>query len=74
VTDTLDRRLAQRADVVVPARRCKAGRVALHGATFVVLEAIVLGLAASDRERSLRTLQRLNSLREIVDGTNATRG
>jgi hypothetical protein len=31
-------------------------------------------LAASDRERSLRTLQRLNSLREIVDGTNATRG
>jgi DNA-binding MurR/RpiR family transcriptional regulator len=74
LTDTLDRRLAQRADVVVPARRGKAGRVALHGATFVVLEAIVLGLAASDRERSLRTLQRLNSLREIVDGTNATRG
>jgi DNA-binding MurR/RpiR family transcriptional regulator len=66
ITDTPDRRLARHAEVVIPAKRGETERIALHGATLVVLEAIILGLAALNRERSLHALQRLNNLREIV--------
>lgn len=65
VTDSLDRALARHTDVVVPARRGRARRVALHGATLVALEAIALGLAAMDGERALASLDRL-SAREIA--------
>jgi DNA-binding MurR/RpiR family transcriptional regulator len=68
VTDSLDRALARHADVVVPARRGRARRVALHGATLVALEAIALGLAAADGERALASLDRLNDLRAAIAG------
>lgn len=68
VTDSLDRSLARHADVVVPARRGRARRVALHGATLVALEAIALGLAAMDGERALASLDRLNDLRAGIVG------
>jgi DNA-binding MurR/RpiR family transcriptional regulator len=68
VTDSLDRSLARHADVVVPARRGQARRVALHGATLVALEAIALGLAAMDGERALASLDRLNDLRASITG------
>jgi DNA-binding MurR/RpiR family transcriptional regulator len=68
VTDTLERKLAQRADVIIPAKRGSTDRMALHGATLVVLEALVLGLAASDQARALTALDRLNDLREAVNG------
>jgi len=68
VTDSLDRSLARHADVVVPARRGRARRVALHGATLVALEAIALGLAAMDGERALASLDRLNDLRATIAG------
>jgi DNA-binding MurR/RpiR family transcriptional regulator len=74
VTDTLERKLIRRADVLIPAKRGEAGRAALHGTTLVVLEAIVLGLAASDQKRALDTLQRLNDLREIVGGVRTDAG
>jgi DNA-binding MurR/RpiR family transcriptional regulator len=68
VTDTLEEKLSKRADVVIPAKRGNANRVALHGATMVVLESLVLGLAASDKESALSALDRLNDLREAVNG------
>lgn len=68
VTDSLDRSLARHAQVVVPARRGRARRVALHGATFVALEAITLGLAAMDGPRALAALDRLNDLRASITG------
>jgi len=73
VTDSLDRKLASRADVVVPAPRGRADRVALHGTTLIALEAIVLGVAASDRERAVDTLERLNDLRHAVSGARTDR-
>jgi DNA-binding MurR/RpiR family transcriptional regulator len=66
VTDTLERKLARLADVVVSAKRGQANRVALHGTTLVALEAIVLGLAASDRDYALRAFDRLHELRGLV--------
>lgn len=69
VTDSLDRALARHADVVIPARRGHARRVALHGATLVALEALVLGLAALDGARALASLDRLNDLRAAIAGS-----
>ena len=66
VTDSLDRKLADCAAVVVPARRGRADRVALHGATLVSLEALVLGLAAAGHADAVATLERLHRLRGEV--------
>jgi DNA-binding MurR/RpiR family transcriptional regulator len=71
VTDSLEARLAQHADVTVPAQRGRAEHVALHGATLVVLEALVLALAAADRPRALDALEQLNVLRAAVAGTTS---
>lgn len=71
ITDSLDSRLARFADVIVPARRGRAERVALHSATLVVLEALVLGLAASNRAGAMAALERLNDLRALVAGKRA---
>ncbi|MBR0663220.1 MurR/RpiR family transcriptional regulator [Roseomonas hellenica] len=68
VTDSLDRALARHADVVIPARRGRARRVALHGATLAALEALVMGLAALDGERALASLDHLNDLRAAIAG------
>lgn len=67
VTDALTRKLARRADVVIPVQRGRTDRVALHGTTLIALEALILGLAASNRRRAIDTLRRLNDLREIVN-------
>jgi DNA-binding MurR/RpiR family transcriptional regulator len=74
ITDTLNSRLARHANVVIPARRGRSQRVALHGTTLIVLEALVLGLAASDKSRSIEALERLNRLRRDVRGQKVTAG
>ena len=65
VTDSLDKKLARSAAVILPAHRGRAHRVALHGATLVCLEALVLGLAAASPQ-TVVTLDRLNQLREAI--------
>ena len=66
VTDSLEPRLARHADVIVPAQRGRSEQVALHGATLVALEALVLGLAAIDQPRALEALEQLDALRQLV--------
>lgn len=68
ITDNRLSKLADLADILVEVPRGQAERVALHGATVVTLEALVLGLAASDRTRAMTTLERLNELRDAVGG------
>jgi DNA-binding MurR/RpiR family transcriptional regulator len=65
VTDSLDAKLARFANVILPARRGRSERVALHGATLVCLEALVLGLAAASPD-TVASLERLNRLRREV--------
>ena len=74
VTDSLEPRLARQADVVVPVRRGRAQRVALHGATLMALEAIGLGLAAARGDRAVATLERLNDLRAAIEGRRSNAG
>lgn len=68
VTDSLDRKLARIATVVLSAHRGRADRVALHGATLVCLEALVLGLAAAGKGEAIATLEHLNRLRIATRG------
>ncbi|MDF0491375.1 MurR/RpiR family transcriptional regulator [Sphingomonas sp. H39-1-10] len=72
VTDSLEQRLAERATIVVPVRRGKARKVALHAATVAALEAIALGLSAVDQKRSVDTLSRLGALRETISRPRKT--
>src|SRR5262249_14765281 len=66
ISDSLDDRLTRAADVVVSVPRGRPDQVALHGATLVCLEAIILGLAASERDAALASLERLNGLRKSI--------
>ena len=65
VTDSLDRKLARFASVTLRALRGRSNRVALHGATVVCLEALILGLAAASPQ-TMASLERLNRLREAI--------
>ena len=66
ISDSLDERLTRAVDIVVPVPRGQPEQVALHGATFICLEAIVLGLAASERDAALARLEKLDMLRKSI--------
>jgi DNA-binding MurR/RpiR family transcriptional regulator len=68
VTDTLASRLADEADLQVNAGRGVPGLFASHATTVVLIEAMVLAIAATDPEHAQRTLAELNSLRRQLAG------
>ena len=65
VTDSLEQKLARFANLILPAPRGRSERVALHGATLVCLEALILGLAAANPD-TVANLQKLDRLRRDV--------
>ncbi|HEY1856017.1 MurR/RpiR family transcriptional regulator [Acidocella sp.] len=66
VTDKPETKLAKTAAVVLPARRGRAEQVALHGATLITLEALLMGLAVANRAHTIETLERLAGLRAAL--------
>ena len=68
MADTPEPRIGKAADGLLPGKRGRADRVALHGGTLVTMEALVLGLAAADASGAVSTLEHLNDLREAVSG------
>lgn len=66
VTEAYGTPLAQMADVTVAIPRGRPGRIALHGATLVGLEALVLSLAAVNPDAALSSLDNLNRLRRAT--------
>jgi DNA-binding MurR/RpiR family transcriptional regulator len=66
VTDNPASKLAEKAAVVLPARRGRSEQVALHGATLITLEALLMGLAVANRANTLETLERLAGLRTAL--------
>ncbi len=66
VTDSPNSKLARTATTIVKARRGRTSRVALHGATLVALEALVMGLAVAEQSRTMQTLTRLGALRAAL--------
>jgi DNA-binding MurR/RpiR family transcriptional regulator len=67
VTETDDTPLAKLADVSVAIPRGRPGEMALHGATLVGLEALVLSLAAAKPDAALASLDNLNRLRRATE-------
>jgi DNA-binding MurR/RpiR family transcriptional regulator len=59
--------LAKLADACIAIPRGRPGQVALHGATLVGLEALVLSLAAANPEAALASLRNLNRLRRATE-------
>ena len=66
VTDQPDHALARQADIVLAVPRGRAGQVALHGATLMALEALLLGLAAVNQDKAMTALGRLETLRKAI--------
>lgn len=66
VTDAETSAIARQATVVLLARRGRANQVALHATTLIALEAVILGLAAGDRDNALQQLADLDRLRALV--------
>jgi DNA-binding MurR/RpiR family transcriptional regulator len=73
VTEATGTGLAKLADVVIAIPRGRPGQVALHGATLVGLEALVLSLAAAKPDDALSSLDNLNHLRAVIDGRRKVR-
>jgi DNA-binding MurR/RpiR family transcriptional regulator len=65
-TDTEASDLARQATVVLLARRGRANQVALHATTLIALEAVILGLAASDGDNAMQQLADLDRLRKLI--------
>ena len=67
VTEADDTPLAKLADVSVAIPRGRPGQMALHGATLVGLETLVLSLAATRPDAALASLDNLNRLRRATE-------
>jgi DNA-binding MurR/RpiR family transcriptional regulator len=74
VTEARDTPLARLADVAIAIPRGRPGQVALHGATLVGLEALVLSLAAAKPNDALASLDKLSHLRRAIDPQRKARG
>jgi DNA-binding MurR/RpiR family transcriptional regulator len=68
VTDTSRPRLPHRPDIVLDAGRGAAQLFATHGSTVVLVEALVLAIAAAEPVRADRSLTTLNELRREIAG------
>jgi DNA-binding MurR/RpiR family transcriptional regulator len=68
VTDTLQPSLSRTAVATLHSGRGTPGLFASHGTTIVLIEALVLGLAAADRATAEVSLAELNELRAALAG------
>jgi len=68
VTDTIDRKLDKGVHTTLRCGRGTPGLFASHGVTLVVIEALVLAVAATDRSESDAALTTLNDLRAALAG------
>ena len=74
VSDSLRPLVEGRVTCILEVPRGRSGHLALHSATMVVIEALALGFAARNPERSLSALEEFANLRAAIDGTWAKRG
>jgi DNA-binding MurR/RpiR family transcriptional regulator len=74
ITEADDTPLAKLADVCVAVPRGRPGQMALHGATLVGLEALVLSLAAAKPDAALASLDNLNRLRRATEAHSKSTG
>ena len=74
ISDSLGPILEGRVSVTLDVPRGRSEHLALHSATLVMIEALVLGLSACNRDRALDTLDEFASLRAAIDSGWTKRG
>jgi DNA-binding MurR/RpiR family transcriptional regulator len=74
ISDSLEPYIGGRVATVLPVPRGRAGRLSLHGATLVLLEALIVGLAARHRTKAFASLETLVALRGALDKSWLKRG
>lgn len=74
ISDSLGPALEGRTTVTLDVPRGRSEHLALHSATMVMIEALVLGLSARDRDRALDALDDFASLRAAIDSGWTKRG
>ena len=68
MTDTLGTRLKARVRLVLTAARGRADLLSMHTATLALVEALLVGVAAEHRDRTMGHLRALNQAREELVG------
>lgn len=68
LTDTLAETLRDRVDLVLPVPRGRSDMVSMHAATLVLIEALLVGVAARRRDAAIASLEELNALRAALTG------
>lgn len=74
ISDSLGPLVSNQIAETLPVPRGKADHLALHGGTMVLIEALTLGLAARDRDRSIDALDDLSTLRGAMEKSWQKRG
>jgi DNA-binding MurR/RpiR family transcriptional regulator len=67
VSDSLGDWVGDRVAELLPVPRGKAGHIAMHAGTMLLLEGLIVGLAACRRGAALDSLDRLSRLRGAID-------
>jgi len=67
ISDSLGPHVRSRVAMVLPVPRGKAGHLSLHAGTMVLLEALIIALAARNRGGAVASLERLGTLRGTID-------
>ncbi|MFE0758842.1 MurR/RpiR family transcriptional regulator [Inquilinus sp. NPDC058860] len=74
VSDSLGPLMRDRVAEILPVPRGRADHLAMHAGTMLLIEALVVALAARDRERALAGLETLGALRGEIDKLWLRRG
>lgn len=68
LTDTLAMALRERVDIILPVARGRADMFSMHTATLALIEALLVGIAATRQTKAVASLKLLNELRTRLVG------
>jgi DNA-binding MurR/RpiR family transcriptional regulator len=74
ISDSLGPFVRKRVVEVLPVGRGRADHLAMHGATIVLIEAMIVALAEQDRDGAFKALAQLGALRGSIDKLWLKRG
>jgi DNA-binding MurR/RpiR family transcriptional regulator len=74
ISDDLGPLVAGKVAEILPLPRGNADHLAMHGGTMVLIEAMIVALAARNKEAALDSLDQLSMLRGSIDKTWSKRG
>ncbi len=74
LTQASDSRFSEMSQVVVHVPRGENGRVPLHGTVMVGLEMLVLSVASTTSQRTLRSMKRINDLHKAIGKSGGRKG